>query len=81
MRSVMTERAHGAADAGWNPLRGSYEEAVLSWYEQVEMSFRRRALEARRARYETRVRPGEATALPVVNTSAGSDGPGTGTLY
>jgi hypothetical protein len=27
---------------GWFPLRGSWEEAVLSWNEQVENSFRRR---------------------------------------
>jgi len=27
---------------GWFPLRGSWEEAVLSWNEQVEISFRRR---------------------------------------
>ncbi len=62
----MSERPQGTADVGWNPLRGSYEEAVLSWYEQVEMSFRRRALDARRTRHEVEVRPGEATALPVV---------------
>ena len=30
----------------WQPLRGSYEEAVLSWHEQIEMSFRRREMEA-----------------------------------
>lgn len=63
----MSERLQGTTEVGWNPLRGSYEEAVLSWYEQVEMSFRRRALDARRARHEVRVRPGEATALPVVS--------------
>jgi hypothetical protein len=27
-------------EEGWQPLRGSWEEAVLSWYEQVETSFR-----------------------------------------
>ena len=63
----MSERPQGTTEAGWFPLRGSYEEAVLSWYEQVEMSFRRRALEAQRAGRETRVQPGESTALPVVN--------------
>ena len=63
----MTERPQGTAEVGWNPLRGSYEEAVLSWYEQVEMSFRRRALESRRARQDIRVRPAEATALPLVS--------------
>jgi hypothetical protein len=36
-------------EGGWFPLRGSYEEAVLSWYEQIEMSFRRRELEAQRS--------------------------------
>jgi hypothetical protein len=36
-------------DSGWFPLRGSYEEAVLSWHEQIEMSFRRRQLEAQRS--------------------------------
>ncbi len=35
-------------DTGWLPLRDSYEEAVLNWYEQVENSFRRRELEPRR---------------------------------
>jgi hypothetical protein len=35
------------SDVGWFPLRGSYEEAVLSWHEQIEMSFRRRTLDAR----------------------------------
>ena len=29
---------------GWFPLRGSWEEAVLSWNEQIESSFRRREL-------------------------------------
>jgi hypothetical protein len=28
----------------WLPLRASYEEAVLNWYEQIESSFRRRRL-------------------------------------
>ena len=35
-------------DEGWLPLQGSYEEAVLSWYEQIDLSFRRRELEAQR---------------------------------
>ena len=43
-----------APNGGWFPMRGSYEEAVLSWYEQIEMSFRRRELEAQRADQETR---------------------------
>ena len=34
----------------WPPLQGSYEEAVLSWHEQIEMSFRRRELEAQSER-------------------------------
>lgn len=54
-------------DAGWFPLRGSYEEAVLSWYEQVEMSFRRRELEAQQARRDTRWRPQEAKPLRAVS--------------
>jgi hypothetical protein len=35
-------------EVGWFPARGSYEEAVLTWYEQIEQSFRRRDLEAQR---------------------------------
>jgi hypothetical protein len=35
-------------ETGWLPLRDSYEEAVLNWYEQVENSFRRREQEPRR---------------------------------
>lgn len=27
---------------GWYPLRGSWEESVLTWNEQVNSSFRRR---------------------------------------
>jgi hypothetical protein len=30
--------------AGWQPVEGSYEEAVLSWQEQIELTFRRREL-------------------------------------
>ena len=26
---------------GWVPLQGSWEEAVLSWHEQVQTAFRR----------------------------------------
>ena len=37
------------SEVGWFPAKGSYEEAVLSWQEQIEMSFRRRELGARRA--------------------------------
>ena len=40
------------SQVGWLPLKGSYEEAVLDWYEQIETSFRRRRLELRRAETE-----------------------------
>jgi hypothetical protein len=36
--TVLPEKAKGT----WLPQRGSYEEAVLSWDEQVEAAFRRR---------------------------------------
>ena len=39
-------------EVSWAPLRDSYEEAVLNWYEQVESSFRRRRLETPRSRVE-----------------------------
>ena len=29
------------SQAGWYPLRGSWEESVLTWNEQVDSSFRR----------------------------------------
>jgi len=61
------ERQQSTAEAGWFPLRGSYEEAVLSWYEQVELSFRRRALESQRIALDARVRTGEAKELPTVS--------------
>ncbi len=41
-------------EGGWFPLRGSYEEAVLSWHEQIEASFRRRELEIQRASQDAR---------------------------
>jgi len=44
----MMERRRGE-EVGWSPTRGSYEEAVLSWHEQIELSFRRRELAAQRA--------------------------------
>jgi hypothetical protein len=44
----MTEKGR-SIETGWLPLRDSYEEAVLNWYEQVENSFRRREQESRRA--------------------------------
>ena len=31
----------------WPPREGSYEEAVLSWHEQVEVVFRRRTSRSR----------------------------------
>jgi hypothetical protein len=43
-----------ATEGGWFPLRSSYEEAVLSWHEQIEASFRRRELEAQRADQDAR---------------------------
>ncbi len=41
-------------EVGWFPAQGSYEEAVLSWHEQIDQSFRRRHLEAQRTGSETR---------------------------
>lgn len=35
-------------NVGWFPAQGSYEEAVLSWQEQIDQSFRRRDLQAQR---------------------------------
>ena len=35
---------------GWFPLRGSWEEAVLSWNEQVDQALRRQQLNASPAR-------------------------------
>ncbi len=32
---------------GWLPVQGSYEESVMSWQEQIELSFRRRVSPAR----------------------------------
>jgi hypothetical protein len=32
-------RTEASEAAGWTPLIGSYEEAVLSWQEQVEKAF------------------------------------------
>ena len=43
-------------DVGWFPTRGSYEEAVLSWHEQIDQSFRRRQLEAQRTGSELQSR-------------------------
>ena len=53
-------RSNGrTTELGWRPLRDSYEEAVLNWYEQIETSFRRRRLESHRLRPE-RETPREA---------------------
>lgn len=49
------ERSNGV-QAGWFPARGSYEEAVLTWHEQIEQSFRRRDQEAQRTAPEDRFR-------------------------
>jgi hypothetical protein len=43
-----------AQDIGWSPARGSYEEAVLSWQEQIDQSFRRRQWEPQRTGFESR---------------------------
>ncbi len=45
------ERRRGD-EVGWYPRTGSYEEAVLTWYEQVELSFRHRRLAAERTSEE-----------------------------
>lgn len=39
---------------GWFPAQGSYEEAVLTWHEQIEQSFRRRYQETQRGGPEDR---------------------------
>ena len=49
MKGAATVEARRGNEVGWFPTRGSYEEAVLSWYEQIEISFRRRELAAQRA--------------------------------
>jgi len=41
---------------GWDPARGSYEEAVLTWYEQIEQSFRRRDIESQKPDADSRGR-------------------------
>ena len=63
---------HGAIDVGWSPLQDSYEESVLSWYEQVEMSFRRRQLDAERTGHEARTRPQQARPQPAASDQVGS---------
>ena len=39
-----------SVQTGWVPRVGSYEEAVLSWHEQVEASFRQREAVATKTR-------------------------------
>ncbi|MBN1460814.1 MAG: hypothetical protein JXA57_14880 [Armatimonadetes bacterium] len=56
-------------EVGWSPAQGSYEEAVLSWQEQIDQSFRRRYLESQRTGSESQVRS-EAT---IRSTSAVAD--------
>jgi len=55
---VCTVEKLRSKETGWFPARDSYEEAVLSWYEQIELSFRRRELEAQRRGQDSW--PGEA---------------------
>ena len=47
---------------GWYPLRGSWEESVLTWNEQVDSSFRRRDQERTAAAKEA----AERAAAPKV---------------
>jgi len=53
-------------DVGWYPARGTYEEAVLNWQEQIDQSFRRRDLEAQRTGSESRSREEIATSVSAV---------------
>ena len=39
---------------GWFPLRGSWEEAVVSWNEQVETTFRRKRADSGRRTWDRR---------------------------
>jgi hypothetical protein len=41
-------------EGSWSPAEGSYEEAVLSWQEQIEASFRRREFGPQKASQEPR---------------------------
>ena len=61
------DRRQGS-EVGWFPAGGSYEEAVLSWYEQIETSFRRRELEAQRTDQVARARRG-SEVRPVQHVS------------
>ncbi len=52
-------------EVGWPPLRDSYEESVLTWYEQVENSFRRQEQESQpRIRERVAAAPGERAMAP-----------------
>ena len=56
-------------EVGWSPAQGSYEEAVLSWQEQIDQSFRRRYLESQRTGSESQAR----SAATIITTSAIAD--------
>ncbi|MFB3879949.1 MAG: hypothetical protein ACE149_01735 [Armatimonadota bacterium] len=53
-------------DVGWHPARGSYEEAVLSWQEQIERVRASRQQEDGRAGAEAVTRRTVSTSSPVV---------------
>jgi len=55
---------------GWLPVQGSYEESVMSWHEQIELSFRRRVPAARQMSPDSGQRH-QAQSPPV-----GEPGPG-----
>jgi hypothetical protein len=48
-------------DGGWRPARGSYEEAVLSWQEQIERA-RERQQDDKLAAPDPQPRRGAATS-------------------
>jgi hypothetical protein len=48
---------------GWYPLRGSWEESVLTWNEQVDSSFRRRDQERTTAAKEATERAATTEVL------------------
>ena len=51
------------SQAGWYPLRGSWEESVLTWNEQVDLSFRRRDQQRAAAASETEKKVAATEAL------------------
>jgi hypothetical protein len=55
-------------ETAWRPAGGSYEEAVLSWHEQIESSFRRRDIDAQRQDLEARDSESAATRTVVPST-------------